>query len=40
MKLAGRIPSQGFGPFALIIAPTRELTQQLGDTALAFTRGC
>lgn len=26
------------GPYAMIIAPTRELAQQLGDTARAFAR--
>lgn len=29
----------GRGPFAMIISPTRELAQQLGDTLRAYAKG-
>lgn len=39
LKSSGRVLKHGDGPFGIIIAPTRELTQQLGDTARALSRG-
>uniref|UniRef100_A0A915CY99 RNA helicase n=1 Tax=Ditylenchus dipsaci TaxID=166011 RepID=A0A915CY99_9BILA len=36
LKFKRALPS--IGPFALIVAPTRELAQQLGDAAKAYTR--
>lgn len=39
-KESGEFKSARSSPFALIIEPTRELTQQLYDQARKLTQGC